>query len=47
MDAKEYWRLFLETGAPEVYLMYSQALKSEETYVSDYHGTGVTGQRLQ
>lgn len=47
MDAKEYWKLFLETGAPAVYLMYTQALKSEENYVSENPGTDLANQRLQ
>ena len=33
MNAMDYWQLFLETGAPEAYLMYSNALKMEETHV--------------
>lgn len=47
MDAKEYWKLFLETGAPELYMMYTQALKSEASYVSEHPGLGVEGHRLQ
>lgn len=47
MDAKEYWRLFLETGAPELYLMYAQAAKSEGAYVSDHNCAGTADQRLQ
>ena len=27
MDEKLYWSLFLETGAPEAYLMYRNAQK--------------------
>lgn len=37
LDAKEYWQLFLETGAPEVYMMYAGALKAEENHVSEHH----------
>lgn len=47
MDAKEYWKLFLETGAPEVYMMYTQALKTEGRYVSEHNGFGTESQRLQ
>lgn len=47
MDAKELWQLFLETGAPEAYIMYANAIKSEEINVSEYHGAGIKGQRLQ
>lgn len=38
MNASDYWHLFLETGAPEVYLWYSQKLKMEERHVSDDSG---------
>ena len=30
MDAVFYWTLFLETGAPEAYLLYRHALKTAE-----------------
>ena len=29
MHASDYWQFFLETGAPEYYLMYQRALKME------------------
>lgn len=35
MNAKDYWQLFWDTGAPEAYLMYSKQAKSEAQYVSD------------
>ena len=38
MNSADYWRLFLDTGAPEAYLMYSAAMKSEGTHVSDSSG---------
>ena len=38
MNAKDYWQLFLETGAPEAYLMYSKQLKAEVTNVFDDSG---------
>ena len=38
MRSVDYWQLFLETGAPEAYLMYSKQLKSEATYVYDDSG---------
>ena len=30
MIAELYWKLFLETGAPEIYLLYRKALREEE-----------------
>jgi hypothetical protein len=47
MQAQDYWKIFLETGAPEVYLMYNQARRMEETDVSDHQGSGVARVGLQ
>lgn len=47
MNAMDYWQLFLETGAPEAYLMYSKQLKSEAHYVYDDPGYRPAGNRLQ
>ena len=38
MKAMDYWNLFMDTGAPEAYLMYSRQLKMEESYVPDDSG---------
>ena len=34
MDAQSYWELFLETGAPEIYMLY-RAQKSEDSHVPE------------
>lgn len=47
MNAMDYWQLFLETGAPEAYLMYSKQLKSEAAYVFDDPGSRPESNRLQ
>lgn len=47
MNAKDYWQLFLETGAPEAYVMYSQQMKSEAQYVYDDPGCRPEGYGLQ
>ena len=47
MNAREYWQLFWETGAPEAYLLYSRQLKSEGQYVFDDPGSGAAGNGLQ
>ncbi len=47
MRAKEYWDIFMETGAPEAYLSYTKALKMEQAYVFDDEGTGTAGHGLQ
>ena len=33
MDTRDYWQLFIETGAPEIYLMYASRNRAEDAYV--------------
>ena len=47
MDSCDYWQLFLETGVPEYYLLYSKAMKMEARDVPDDTGAGAAGYRLQ
>lgn len=47
MNARDYWTIFLETGAPEMYLLFHQARRREEAYVSDDSGIGSEGIGLQ
>ena len=47
MNSMDCWKLFLETGAPEAYLMYSMKLKSEANYVYDGSGNRPESDRLQ
>ena len=47
MRSDDYWKIFLETGAPEAYLSYSRALKMEKTDVSDHEGPRFAGHGLQ
>ena len=46
MNAESYWQLFMETGAPELYLLYQMARKTEEDYVSDHTGHRSAGHGL-
>lgn len=47
MTSKDYWQIFLETGAPEMYLLYNNARKMENSYVSDNTGAGAESHSLQ
>lgn len=47
MNATDYWQFFMETGAPEYYLMYQKALKMEATNVLDDPGHRAQSNRLQ
>ena len=46
MNAKDYWTIFMDTGAPEAYLMYTRALKGEASHVPEDTGSGAEGHRL-
>ena len=46
MNARDYWNFFLETGAPEYYLMYQNALKMEGNHVLDDPGYRAQGYGL-
>ena len=47
MNAKDYWYLFMETGAPEAYLMYTNAMRLEGKYVFDNTGNCAKSNGLQ
>ncbi len=47
MRSEELWRSFLDTGAPELYLLYTQAKKREEPNVLDNIGPGTADHQLQ
>ena len=47
MNARDYWSLFLETGAPEAYILYNRALKMEAKDVPEDSGSGAAGHGLQ
>ena len=38
MEPKAMWSMFLQTGSPEVYLLYTEARKAKGIYVSDNSG---------
>ena len=47
MNAKDYWQFFLETGAPEAYLLYTKQMKLEENNVLDDSGYRTQSNGLQ
>ena len=47
MDSQMMWQMFLETGAPEMYLLYSKARKMEDTNVFDDSGVSASDNCLQ
>ena len=47
MNAQDYWKIFLETGAPEMYLLFKEARRMEGKYVSEDQGIGSKGFQLQ
>ena len=47
MDSSHYWQLFIETGAPEMYLLYNKVRRMEVQNVLDNKGFGAQGHELQ
>ncbi len=47
MDSQSLWQLFIETGAPELYLLYNHARKMEDTNVFNNPGPGTADYSLQ
>ena len=46
MKSELYWQLFVKTGSPEVYLMYNEAKRMEQSHVFEHKGFGATGYTL-
>ncbi len=47
MNSDFFWNIFLETGAPEAYLLYHKALRGEAFHVPDHQSPGSSGNGLQ
>lgn len=47
MNSQDYWKLFIETGSPEIYLMYNKARKLESSYVYNDSRPDIAGHTLQ
>ena len=47
MNAQDYWSMFVETGAPELYLLFKSARRMEEEHVCNNPGLGDSGFGLQ
>lgn len=47
MNANDYWQIFLDTGSPEIYLLYNNARRMEQSHVFDDPGLGITSHSLQ
>ena len=47
MDANQFWLAFLDTGAPEMYLLYTKAKRMEGICVSVDQGPCTEGYKLQ
>lgn len=46
MNTQQLWQTFLETGAPEVYLLYHHSKKVENSNVLDSTGSCGSGDTL-
>lgn len=47
MDAQTFWQAFLDTGAPEMYLLYSKARRMEDSSVLENQRLSAAGNDLQ
>jgi hypothetical protein len=47
MRSRELWKAFLDTGAPELCVLYSKAKEAEADYVFNNSGSCVAGHQLQ
>ena len=47
MNAQDYWKIFLETGAPEMYLLYNLARRMEASDVCKDPGIGSASLGIQ
>lgn len=47
MDSQQIWQLFMETGAPEMYLLYQKARRMEVPNVFESPGIGASDYTLQ
>ena len=47
MNAQNYWQMFLETGAPEFYLLYNTARRMEDVNVRDGTRSGAESYGVQ
>ncbi len=47
MDSQAFWQVFLDTGAPEMFMLYNKMRKMEDSHVSDDTRLGSAGNTLQ
>ena len=47
MKSRELWQAFLDTGAPELYVLYSKAREAETNFVFNNSGTCTASHQLQ
>lgn len=47
MNSQDYWQLFMDTGSPEIYLLYNEAKKVESTHVYNNSRPRVEGHTIQ
>lgn len=47
MNSQNLWQIFLETGSPEIYVLYNSAKRMEDGHVPNDKGSGITELKLQ
>ncbi len=46
MNAQFFWNVFMQTGAPEAYLLYNKAKRMEDSNVSDHQSFSAAGEGI-
>lgn len=47
MNSQFAWQIFLDTGSPEMYLLYNKVKKMENRNVLEDQRPGITGNKVQ
>ncbi len=47
MNSHFFWNVFIQTGAPEAYLLYQRAKRMEDVYVPDNQSLSAEGEGIR
>ena len=47
MNSQALWNMFLQTGSPELYVLFKHACKLEDSHASDDQGSGTSFNSIQ
>ncbi len=47
MNSQFFWNVFMQTGAPEAYMLYQKAKRMEDMYVPDHQCLSASGEGIR